>query len=420
MALNDEMDAVLASGKADVDPVSGNEVPTGSLPEEVRDDVPANLSEGEYVVPADVVRFFGVKFFEDIRAEAKRGFSDMESNGRIGGDPVGMEMGDDELPFDLSELQMVEDGEPEMYKGGYVKGYNEGGLELDSNAINTEFPGTQVGAGTGTEEWRVFTNAEGMSMTIRFVNGKPVSAIPPGYTESGQTPADAVAPTVSRSNDDDDGPTAPPAETKPPTNWNKAGVDEFEKAMKFGGGLGKLAPTALGVINPLLGIGARLATNANNQRMIEGLASQIAGNKDLSDADRVKMEGFHATLLKNQTEANKDTKLGLVEKSGIYGGQSTMLEKLEDRDGNGVNFGDTWLGDLLGFDEDGSGVQGDSLKDSLAGSRRDGKTSSSNDTSSAEKMVKKMLETKDRNKKAGLGAQTKAGSNAGTKSGFFD
>jgi hypothetical protein len=70
------------------DPVSGNEVPSGSLAEEVRDDVPARLSEGEYVVPADVVRFYGVKFFEDLRTKAKMGLQDMEQNGRIGGTPI--------------------------------------------------------------------------------------------------------------------------------------------------------------------------------------------------------------------------------------------------------------------------------------------------------------------------------------------
>ena len=70
------------------DPVSGNEVPSGSLAEEVRDDVPARLSEGEYVVPADVVRFYGVKFFEDLRTKAKMGLQEMEENGRIGGTPI--------------------------------------------------------------------------------------------------------------------------------------------------------------------------------------------------------------------------------------------------------------------------------------------------------------------------------------------
>ena len=37
------------------DPVSGNPIPNGSMAEEVRDDIPAQLSEGEYVVPADVL-----------------------------------------------------------------------------------------------------------------------------------------------------------------------------------------------------------------------------------------------------------------------------------------------------------------------------------------------------------------------------
>ena len=42
-----------------VDPVSGNDVPVGSTQEEVRDDIPAQLSEGEFVLPADVVRYHG-------------------------------------------------------------------------------------------------------------------------------------------------------------------------------------------------------------------------------------------------------------------------------------------------------------------------------------------------------------------------
>lgn len=92
--MNDQMEMAfmqeggIADDGMDVDPVSGNEVPPGSLAEEVRDDIPAQLSEGEYVVPADVVRYYGVKFFEDLRDEAKMGLADMEANGRIGGEPV--------------------------------------------------------------------------------------------------------------------------------------------------------------------------------------------------------------------------------------------------------------------------------------------------------------------------------------------
>ena len=62
---------------------SGNHIPAGSLPEEVADDVPAMLSEGEYVVPADVVRWHGVKTFESLRNEAKMGMGLMAKDGRI-------------------------------------------------------------------------------------------------------------------------------------------------------------------------------------------------------------------------------------------------------------------------------------------------------------------------------------------------
>jgi hypothetical protein len=90
------------------DPISGNEVPSGSLAQEVRDDIPAQLSEGEYVVPADVVRYYGVKFFEDLRSDAKMGLNKMEQDGRIGGDPVDMEGDDVELtPEEEAELQAI-------------------------------------------------------------------------------------------------------------------------------------------------------------------------------------------------------------------------------------------------------------------------------------------------------------------------
>jgi len=103
MAINDQMEMALSSPAPRVDPVSGNEVPPGSLPVEVRDDIDVNLSEGEYVVPADVLRFHGVKFFEDLRAEAKMGLSGMESEGRIGGEPV------ESAPMDPAAMGISED-----------------------------------------------------------------------------------------------------------------------------------------------------------------------------------------------------------------------------------------------------------------------------------------------------------------------
>ena len=56
-----------------VDEKSGNEVPVGSLKKEVRDDIPAQLSEGEFVFPADVVRFIGLQKLMELRQAAKEG-----------------------------------------------------------------------------------------------------------------------------------------------------------------------------------------------------------------------------------------------------------------------------------------------------------------------------------------------------------
>jgi len=65
------------------DPVSGNDIPPGSSPENVRDDIPAVISSGEYVVPADVVRYHGLKTFMQLRDEAKMGLMAMHMDGQI-------------------------------------------------------------------------------------------------------------------------------------------------------------------------------------------------------------------------------------------------------------------------------------------------------------------------------------------------
>uniref|UniRef100_UPI004057157C hypothetical protein n=1 Tax=Candidatus Electrothrix sp. TaxID=2170559 RepID=UPI004057157C len=67
-----------------VDPVSGNDVPPGSTQEEVRDDIPAQLSEGEFVFPADVTRYIGLENLMELRQKAKMGLQKMEDMGQMG------------------------------------------------------------------------------------------------------------------------------------------------------------------------------------------------------------------------------------------------------------------------------------------------------------------------------------------------
>ena len=66
-----------------MDDVSGNPIPPGSNEMNVRDDIPAVLSDGEYVVPADVVRYHGLKTFMSLRDEAKFGLMAMYAEGQI-------------------------------------------------------------------------------------------------------------------------------------------------------------------------------------------------------------------------------------------------------------------------------------------------------------------------------------------------
>ena len=120
MALNEQMEMFEDGGLMDeggtVDPVSGNDVPPGSTQEEVRDDIPAQLSEGEFVFPADVVRYIGLGNLMRMRQEAKMGLKLMDEMGQMGNSEEAT-MPDD-LPFDINDLD-TED-EPEYNVGGFV------------------------------------------------------------------------------------------------------------------------------------------------------------------------------------------------------------------------------------------------------------------------------------------------------------
>ncbi len=120
MALEKQMDMFEEGGLMDeggtVDPVSGNDVPPGSTQEEVRDDIPAQLSEGEFVFPADVVRYIGLGNLMRMRQEAKMGLRLMEEMGQMGNSDEATIP--DDIPFDINDLD-TED-EPEYNVGGFV------------------------------------------------------------------------------------------------------------------------------------------------------------------------------------------------------------------------------------------------------------------------------------------------------------
>jgi hypothetical protein len=63
--------------------VSGNPIPVGSHAENVRDDIDAKLSTDEYVLPAHVVKWHGLKHIMDMQSEAEMGLMGMQMDGLI-------------------------------------------------------------------------------------------------------------------------------------------------------------------------------------------------------------------------------------------------------------------------------------------------------------------------------------------------
>jgi hypothetical protein len=167
-AVND-MNTLFAEGGMNeeggtVDPVSGNEVPAGSLQKEVRDDIPAQLSEGEFVLPADVVRYIGLDRLMKIRDKAKEGLARMEEIGQMGNaeqaaspeEPHG-----DEFASEIDSIMS----------------------ELDSEGENNNMAiGGMPTPSTGFEV-KQFKTPDGSSMFVTFINGEPATTIPEGAQE---------------------------------------------------------------------------------------------------------------------------------------------------------------------------------------------------------------------------------------------
>ena len=261
-----------------MDPVSGNEVPPGSMAREVRDDVPAQLSEGEYIVPADVVRYYGVKFFEDLRTGAKQGLSSMEQNGRIGGEPVGVP---GEEPLSPEEMQMLAEISG-MYQGGQVKkGYNNGGIELPNIGFDYMTPGSSITnpSGTtltyGTTQQQDAAEEETRTVNLFAPDGTMVPLILPaeqekydtliaqGYT----TEQNVVAQNAAQAGNDGDNSDSRVDQGDSEGNFSSWAENNYEALSNdpvqfgkdllenaIGRGTQRAAGTVAGMINPALGI----------------------------------------------------------------------------------------------------------------------------------------------------------------------
>ena len=178
-----------------VDPVSGNEVPPGAMQEEVRDDIDAKLSEGEFVFPADVVRFYGLQKLMMMRDKAKMGLKRMNDIGQMGnaeevedgealfGDE---EMDDDAFSNEIDSIMAEDEG------GDGPREYNQGGYVVPQNQQK------YARAPMKGFEMVPMVNDAGQTIFIPFINGVAQLGIPTGYRvkEAGAATTPPTAPTI--------------------------------------------------------------------------------------------------------------------------------------------------------------------------------------------------------------------------------
>ena len=415
VAMDEQMDAVFKSSRAEKDPVSGNDVPPGSLPKEVRDDIPAQLSEGEYVVPADVLRFYGLKFFEDLRENAKVELARMDRDGRIGGEPIAVMEISELSPEEMEELEaigaavggyitqqptqstqadpyqqqqmMYRQGSPVAMGntgyayGGAVKGYAPGGLEDGDTVTN---------APVNVQDDDLISSVDDDDFTQpTFTKQDLLSQFGAGFSFTQPSEAEYTTVTLYGPEGDIITLTLPTQkdlyEQKLSEGYTTEQVNVSTQTSVGRGGGGGGSGTR-GPKQPELEVSAipkeDLEKTAQGLSTMNKIATAIAANVGLPVAALINTAGvakYNDIIERMDAEGIKHD---LERKGSIFGGESSLFGNLKDtggeldKDGNvigdgKVSFGDTWLGDLLGFDGK-AGVQGDSLSKSFGGSRRTG------------------------------------------------
>lgn len=172
-----------------VDEESGNDVPTGSTREEVRDDIPAMLSEGEFVFPADVVRYHGLEKLMELRQEAKMGIKKMEAMGQMGNSDEATLP--DDIPFTMDDLIIV--AEPMEVKDSKEPKEKAHGGVLHAAEGTYVSPSTGV---LGTQQ-SVYANQPLMGAPTIPVSGQPTNVTQPTTAPvGGYTPLFVGAPTT--------------------------------------------------------------------------------------------------------------------------------------------------------------------------------------------------------------------------------
>lgn len=206
-----------------VDPVSGNEVPVGSTQKEVRDDIPAQLSEGEFVFPADVTRYIGLENLMELRNKAKAGLAKMDAMGQMGNSEEATM--NDSIQYDDEIDQLIDNFDPnspesmEFFQGGVVyaqqgayipqqqfsygygapTGYTQPQTSLPLQTPFVTSPArVAVGQAPVAPELRRYVGPNNEILMIPFYDGKPMKGytIPAGYKFKPEEEAVTEAPEI--------------------------------------------------------------------------------------------------------------------------------------------------------------------------------------------------------------------------------
>jgi hypothetical protein len=292
-----ETDRMLAEGGVmqegnTVDPVSGNDVPPGAMQEEVRDDIDAKLSEGEFVIPADVVRYIGLSTLMKMRDKAKEGLKKMEEIGQMGNAEEvpnaealhgeGSEMDDETFGAEVDSIMNEDMGDEDraFAEGGYVDPANK---SLYSSAPIKGF------------EMVALTNEAGNTIYIPHINGKAMLGIPAGYTVKKGILPDVTTPKIPPTSDTGGGGSGDsgggggiqgPTQGGPVPSFDAEGRAVAAKTGLTDKQAG-IAGTVIGLVTgiPMLGLAARYGNQKANESYAKDAAAVNLGIADTMGAN---------------------------------------------------------------------------------------------------------------------------------------
>ena len=330
-----------------IDEESGNEVPVGGTRKGVRDDIPANISEGEFIFPEDVTRYIGLDKLMQLRQEAKMGLKRMEAMGQMGNSDEAII--DDDLPFDMADLIIVsgpegeDDTELDMAVGGVTMQPNQvrrlGGApstDISNVSAPTTTPLTSQSAGVrrltpeptnegvaqptlsfkelmgdAYLEMFEYRNEAGEVLMVPHLDGKPVYAVPPGYTiyDPSTAPEDDTGSVVASDadaapivealaavNSDKERPTTEPP--KPPIDWDNLSTQDFINEAAGLTGMSRTIANGVTLFMGPLGFIASAMMKHQDKNVISKIDARLAAG-GLTRAEIAELKKIRSSLEKS-------------------------------------------------------------------------------------------------------------------------